>query len=137
MIKIDWHPPAHQLRQFGWISLVGFPAIGGVLIAVQHLPWTVLWILAGIGLFVFLLSRINPSLVKPIFLALMLVALPIGFVLSFVLMGLVYFGLFTPVGLLFRLLRRDTMHKHPDPKIPSYWHERGAPRPPASYYKLY
>jgi len=137
MIKLDLNPPADQLRQFGWISLLGFPAVGGALVLIQGLPLTVLWVLAGVGVVVFLLSRINVQLVRPVFVTLMLVALPIGFVLSFVLMGLVYFGLFTPVGLLFRLTGRDTMHKHPDPKAQSYWHERGAPRPPASYYKLY
>ena len=28
MIKIDFKPQDAQLRQFGWISLVGFPVVG-------------------------------------------------------------------------------------------------------------
>ncbi len=137
MIKIDWHPPDHQLRQFGWFALVGFPMFGWVAHARLGAPEWVLWTLVGVGVTTLGLSRIRAGLVKPIFLAMMLIALPIGFVLSFVLMALIYYGLFTPVGLAMRLFGRDTMHKRPDPAVESYWHVRGAPRAAADYYKLY
>ena len=31
MIEMDWHPGEKQLKQFGWISLFGFPLIGVLL----------------------------------------------------------------------------------------------------------
>lgn len=45
------------------------------------------------------------------------------------LMLLIFYGLFLPVGLIFRLFGRDPLDKRPDPTMSSYWHVRGAPRP--------
>ena len=53
------------------------------------------------------------------------------------LIGLIYYGVFTPMGLVMRMTGRDVLGKKLDPSLPSYWHERGAPRPASSYFKLY
>jgi hypothetical protein len=137
MIKIDWNPEDRKLSQFGLIALFGFPLIGLVFWWKFGAPIWVLWTLIGVGMLTLAASRIDPKLVKPVYVGLMLIAAPIGLVISYLLMGLIYYGLFTPVGLVFRLFGRDPLNKHPDPKVPSYWHDRGAPRPPASYLRLY
>ena len=31
MVELDWNPKERQLRQFGWIGLIGFPLIGWVI----------------------------------------------------------------------------------------------------------
>lgn len=137
MLKIDWNPPQRQLSQFGLISLFGFPLIGVLLHYKFGAPEWLLWTLIGVGAVVFVLSRVDPQMVRPVYVGLMLIATPIGIVISYSLMVLIYYGLFTPVGILFRLIGRDPLNKHPDPNAPSYWHVRGAPRPPASYLRLY
>ena len=72
-----------------------------------------------------------------LFRSVMLVSFPIGFVLFPILIGLIYYGLFTPIGWLFRLIGRDTMHRSFDKKAATYWHTRGPARPASSYFKLY
>ena len=58
-------------------------------------------------------------------------------VVSTLLLGLIYYGLFTPVGLLFRVLGRDSMNRKFDPTADSYWIVRDERRTPASYFRLY
>ncbi|MFO1054182.1 MAG: SxtJ family membrane protein [Planctomycetota bacterium] len=137
MIKLNLDPPRHQLSQFGAIALLGFPAIGWIATAKWGAPGWVLYALIGLGVLCFAASRVNPGLLKPLFVGLMVVATPIGFVISIVLMGLIYYGLFTPVGLLFRLMGRDPLAKRPDPAVTSYWHVRPTSKPKASYLRLY
>ena len=52
--------------------------------------------------------------IRPAYVALMCVGAVIGFVISAVLLGMIYFGMFTPVGLLFRLSGRDPMERKID-----------------------
>ncbi|MBI5852568.1 MAG: hypothetical protein HZB39_16265 [Planctomycetes bacterium] len=137
MIKFHLQPSVTQLAQFGVFSLFGFPAIG-VLASLKFggPPW-LMYGLIGLGVLSFVLSRIDPKLVKPVFVGLMVIATPIGFVISMTLMILIFYALFLPVGLVFRAFGRDPIAKRPDHRAKSYWHERGMPRPLASYLRLY
>ncbi len=137
MIKLDLKPKDSQLKQFGWIALIGFPLVGFALHRAFELTSDLWWILGIVGVATFALSRIQPKLILPLYVGLMVITFPIGFVLSWVLMAVVFFGLFTPVGLLFRLFGRDPLQKHPDSGVESYWYVRGAAREPSSYFKLY
>jgi uncharacterized membrane protein YhdT len=137
MIKLELNPTDEQLSQFGWIALIGFPLVGYVITNSFGLGPTLLYVLGGIGIATLLLSLVKPRLILPVFLGMSLIAVPIGFVISWVLMALVYYGLFTPVGLLFRLTGRDKLHKHPDPDAKTYWHDHGPQRSPASYFQMH
>ena len=72
-----------------------------------------------------------------IYCALMVVAFPIGFVISHVMMWFIYYVVITPIGLVFRVMGRDMLGRRLEPQKASYWHERSRPRDPASYFKLY
>ena len=54
----------------------------------------------------------------------MYAALPIGWTVSHLMRGVVYFAVVTPIGLLSRLVRGDTLHRRPDRNARSYWIER-------------
>jgi len=137
MLRVDFHPSRETLAQFGWISLIGFPLVGAVFTFGFGAAPTVLWVLAAVGVLTFVASRIEPRFVAPIYVGLMLVTLPIGIVVSTVMMALIFYGMFLPTGVLFRLFGKDRITKRPDPELPTYWHERGAPRAATSYYRLY
>jgi hypothetical protein len=94
--------------------------------------------LAAIGVIQFVLHQLGiRALTLGLYVVLTLVAFPIGFVLSHVLIAVIYYLVITPIGLLFRLVGRDAMLRRPDPSLPSYWHARPTSRPAASYFKLY
>lgn len=139
MIKLDLKPSDRQLRQFGWIALIGFPLVGVAMTQWPgSLPLTVLWVLLGLGAAMGLCALLNLTvLIKPVYVVMMLVSWPIGVVLSTVLLALIYYLLFTPVALLFKLLGRDPMNRKIDRNATSYWHVRETQRTPASYLRLY
>ena len=47
--------------------------------------------------------------------------MPVGVVVSRVLLGVLFFGLFTPVGLVFKLIGRDALARQYKPEQTSYW----------------
>ncbi len=137
MTDLNLRPSEQQLRQFAWISLLGFPLISWVLIhMILGLSLTVVLTVGAVGPVVLVLGLINPKLVWPVYVLLMLIALPIGFVVSAVLLRLIYYLLFTPIALWFRLTGKDAMNRRFQPEADSYWTDH-AGRDPASYLRLY
>lgn len=142
MIKIDLNPEESQLRQFGWITLFGFPlATLGVTsllgYGTDRATTNALYYGLPAGAVTLLASFVSLALTRLIYIGLMVVAAPIGFVLSWVLMTTMYYLFVTPVGLIFRLLGKDPLDKLPDPNVQSYWHVRTKERTPASYFKMF
>ena len=54
----------------------------------------------------------------------MLAAVPIGWTISHLVLGIVFFAVVTPIGLLMRLLGRDPMDRRFDPNAKTYWAQR-------------
>lgn len=144
MIKLDLNPPDAQLVSFGRFAVIGFPLAGFMISRwlIDTGTWTqfdhplVLWLL-GVGIATLALSIIKPRLVLPIFIGLMIIAVPIGIVISTVVICAIYYLMITPLGLIFRVFGRDPLNKKPDPSIKSYWHVRDGAPEPASYLKQY
>src|SRR5262249_56977526 len=62
-----------------------------------------LWILGGVS---GVLSLVRPEANRPLYVMLSVITYPIGYMLSYVLMGAIFFGLLTPVKLVVRLIGR-------------------------------
>ena len=124
LIEIKWHPVARELRYFARIGWVILTAISLLLYFVKgvDLHWAL--IPFAVGLIIFLTSLVSLKLTRIIYLALVLLTAPIGLVLSFVVMTAFYFFLLTPLGFLFRLIRRDALCRKIDPAAKSYWRYR-------------
>jgi hypothetical protein len=56
-------------------------------------------------------------------------------VVSPVVMGVIFFGVFTPVGAAMRAFGRDAMKRRFEPKAPSYWERRDPPGPADDSFK--
>lgn len=123
LIQLDLNPPPAKLRQFGAIAPVMLLVIGGVLRWRFGLPVAVLAGLFAAGILVFLASRVSPKLVRPVYAGLILLGFPIGWTVSHLVMFLFFFGIITPLGLVFRLLGRDALHRRWDREQESYWTE--------------
>ena len=118
MVQINWKPDSTELRKFGVSMIVGFAIIGGVLYWRDHVS-------VAYGCFVFgavsgLLGLTGTRAALPIYVAWMAVAFVMGNIVSRLLLALVYYGLFTPMGLAMRLGGRDALRlKRTDVK--TYW----------------
>jgi hypothetical protein len=145
MVEINWNPDDQTLRQFGWIAVGGFGLIA-------LLAWTERLIFAGglgsarpvvaavaVGLALLsgFFSLVAPRANRLLFVGLSLITFPIGFVLSYVILGTLFFGLFAPVAVFFKLTGRDPMHRSYDPDATTYWSDARPARPAADYFKQY
>ncbi len=131
LIEINWQPKNRQLRQFGMICLVALPAIAWL--------WggspTVVMALALTGVVLAVVGLAAPACLKPVFLALTILATPIGMLIGELAMLIIYFGIFLPLGLIFRIIRRDALQLRLDRSKESYWEAKKQPVDVASYYR--
>jgi hypothetical protein len=58
-----------------------------------------------------------------------------GRVVNPVVLGLIFFGLFTPVGMVMRMWGRDAMARRFQPDLKTYWLERDPPGPADDSYR--
>ncbi len=126
----NWHPQPPQLRQFAAIALGALP-----LVAWWWDAGTLGWSLAGLVMAWAALGLLRPPAIRPLYWALSALALPIGWVLGEVLLALVYYALFVPLGLAMRLARRDPLQRQFAPEAPTYWQPKKQPAGPASYLR--
>lgn len=131
LIEINCDPTDRQLRQFGVVSLFVLPLIGWLWGAER----TTLGWLAVIGGVIAMIGWVWPRGVKPMFAGLTLLTAPIGIVVGEIALVLIYFGVFLPIGIVFRLQGRDALQLSTDLKTTTYWRTRAAPRDAASYYR--
>jgi hypothetical protein len=121
LMEVEWHPTPRQLRVFGVSGL----AASIVAAAVLHWVWGVanVWvaIVPMVGLGIFLCSLISQTATRLLYVGLTVAVMPIGMVVSFLLLAGFYFLLMTPLALLFRLIGRDAMRRKYEPQAESYW----------------
>lgn len=109
MISIQWNPEKKQLRQFAGIWLPAFCALLGWIIGKKTGHWGAVeigWLIcSGIAVAGFFF----PAFIRPVFVGLILATFPIGWVVSHVLLGAIFFFLVTPIGLVLRLTGHDPL----------------------------
>ena len=145
LIDLNLSPDERTLRQFGWIALGGF----GFLAVLAWQEWlifafglgawrgTVAGVFAGLAVAAALTSLVYPKANWGLYVGMTLVAYPIGFVLSYVIMGVLFYGMLAPVGLFFRLTGRDLLKRHFEPDSDSYWTVSRPPRPKEGYFRQF
>ena len=133
LIQANWQPTPRQLRQFAGTCLVVLPVLGWL----WDVSENVMIAMAGGGLLIGLVGYALPKSVQPLYLTLMVITTPIGIVLGELAMLTIYFGLFWPMGVVFRLLRRDALQLQLDRAQPTYWQPKLQPRNVTSYYRQF
>ena len=132
LIRIQKNPSRRQLLVFAIAWLVFFGISGGVCwIQGRHGPGGVLLALACA---VPVVGAMAPSVLRIAYLGLSYATYPLGFVVSYVVLGFVYYLVLTPIGLMMRLLGRDPLERRFDPKAKSYWAAREPEKSVDSYF---
>ncbi len=145
MIEIDWRPDDRVLRQFGIIALFGFSLLAVLAwwellifsIGLGEARPIVTYVFAGLAGLSAFFSAVAPRANLPIYLGLTVLSYPIGFVLSYVIMGFLFFVMITPVGLFFRLTGYDPLHRKFDREATTYWMDPRPRRGKESYFRQF
>jgi len=133
---IQFDPPRKTLRQFAalWLIFFGGMALWQALVRERAGLAT---ILAVFALTIGPLGLARPEWMRRIYVGWMILAFPIGWTVSQVMLAVMFFGLFTPIGLVFRLLGRDPLHRTRRPELESYWAPKPAPTDVRRYFKQF
>lgn len=133
---IPRNPTTKMLREFAGLWLIFFGGLAAWQgFREQHT--TAALVLAIVAVGVGVPGLIAPRLLRPIFVAWMMLAFPIGWVVSHVLLGLVFFGLFLPVGLIMRLAGRDALMLRRRSDASTYWLPKPAPAHVRQYFRQF
>lgn len=141
MLDIRWNPSAKDLREFGWVILIGFGLIG-LAKAFWPFDWLLhrnfgvgVWLMAG-ALLIGVSAILGWRLVLPAYWAWMGIAF-LGHKIVFPLMfGAFYFLVFFPIGTAMRLAGHDPLHRK-KPAVGSYWSDLEQGRDADHYERQY
>jgi hypothetical protein len=113
-----------ELRQFGL-------SVGAVLLIIA--AW-LLWkqrpafiYFAALGSFLIGSGVLLPIVLKPLFRVWMTFGVVMSFVMTRVILSILYFGVFTPTALVLKLFRKDLLEERWDKAADSYWAKRQPP----------
>lgn len=108
-----------SLREFGFVTGIIVVCLFGLLLPwlfskdYPIWPWYVLAVLAGIALVI-------PVALSPVYKVWMRFGLVMGWINTRLILGIIFYIIFTPVAFLLKLLGKDPMHRKLDAKIQSY-----------------
>jgi hypothetical protein len=128
---IPFQPSTRTLRQFAVLWMAFFTGL-----AWYHAPGGLAVALA-LATLLGLVGLIRPGLIRPVFVTWMVLAFPIGWVVSRVVLAALYYGLFTPLAIVFRLAGRDALNRRTRPRGDSYWIPKPAPADVGRYYRQF
>jgi hypothetical protein len=132
---VKWHPDARELRRFAIFMLVGFFVLG--LLSVWRAKGIatgsiVLW---SIGVFLAVASFV-PRLGRVAYLGVYLPTSIIGYVVSNVMLALMFLFVITPLGIVLRLLGKDLLQERRQ-KAQTQWKPVKGPKTEDSYYRQF
>lgn len=128
--KIDSSPK--KVREFGWVMTIFFGILAG-LFFLRKGPSAMIYLYLSAGFLV--LTLILPIALKPLQKAWMTIAVLMGWVMSRVILGILFYLAMTPIALILRMTGKDLLDLKIDPAKDSYWHLRSQKDIPTSDYE--
>ena len=135
MTTLDLHPTDRMLRQFAgaWLLVCSGLAANQWLMR-GHARTAIA--LVGIALVIGVAGLVRPRLVRWLFVAATVLAFPIGWVVSQVMLVVLFIGVVTPVALLFKVQGRDRLARKRSAQS-SYWKPKTAMEDMRRYLRQY
>ena len=140
MVEINWNPSRKELRQFAAILLAVGIFFGGMevyrtgALDLGHWFWGRLSVIAAC---VGALGVAAPMLLRPLYVGWMVLAFPIGWTVSHLLLGAMYYFILTPFGWVVRATGNDPMKREFDREAKTYWVEHRTGDDPATYFRQF
>ncbi len=94
-------------------------------------------VLAALALTVGPAGLVRPRAVRWVYVGWMVLALPVGWTVSRLLLAAVFYGVVTPLGLALRLAGRDPLARRRRPDGSTYWESRPAASDARSYLRQF
>ena len=119
-------------RSFGWTFTAIFLAVG--VYGLWHGGAVLSWLLVA-AVVMAAVTVTRETWLTPLNRAWMSLGLLLGRVVNPIVLGMIFFGVFTPVGLVMRMWGRDAMARRFEPDLKTYWLKRDPPGPADDSYR--
>jgi hypothetical protein len=133
---ISFTPSTRTLRQFAGLSLGIFGLAACFQGFVRHQPMAAA-VFGTLAVVIGIPGLIKPLIVRRVYVGSMIVAFPIGWTVSKLMLACMFYGIFTPMALWFRLIGRDSLSRRHQPAIETYWMPKRQSTDPSSYFHPY
>lgn len=145
LVDLQLRPDRRRLRQFGWIAAGICLVLSGLVLWRGRLSFwdfaeartPMAGALSGIAVLSLLFSWKWPNGNRPLYVGLSLISYPIGLVVANLMIAVIFYCVFTPLGLLFRLIGRDALHRGLDRGAATYWIARERERRRSRYFQQF
>ena len=136
LVSINWNPDRKTLAEFSEFGMffLGMVAAPMAYFKGQPTVAAAFWIAAVAGRVV---GITKPDWLKPVFVGLMVATWPIGWVVSHLALGLLFYGVITPIGLVMRFMGRDPMTRRFDRSAATYWETYNPDRGVSRYLRQF
>jgi hypothetical protein len=141
--EINWKPDAAELRKFAWSLIIGFPCIAIVFFLAKWIKTHSMpdahgfLMLGGIGAAVGLASLVIQPLARLLYPVWNFLAACIGIVMANLIFMVMFYGIFTPIGLIMRVIGRDPLNLKWKRSAASHWIDAPPPPPAAQYFSQF
>ena len=126
-------PKPKMLRQFAGLWLLFFVALAGWRVW-RGQTGVVTDLMAIGGVVVGAVGLWRPTAIRFIYSGWMVAAFPIGWTVSRLMLATMFYVVFTPVALVFRLMGRDALGLRHD-QVPSFWRSKPGPATTDEYLR--
>jgi saxitoxin biosynthesis operon SxtJ-like protein len=133
---IPLSPSARTLRQFAGLWIVFFAALAAWQ-GFGREKTSLGWVLLALALTVGPIGLIRPQLLRWLYVGWMIAVFPIGWVVSRVMLAVLFYGVFTPLGLAMRLAGRDVLQLRRPAGRTTYWVPKPAATDLRSYFRQF
>jgi len=113
-----------QIRTFGITLTLVLIAIGFV----QFLKGNIITYkcLFGAALVILIMTLLIPIMIKPLYIGALYLSHALGWFNTRLILGILFYLIFTPIAIVFRIIGRDPLERKFDKNAPSYWKIRKA-----------
>jgi hypothetical protein len=136
MIELNLNPTRNELRNFG-LAALAFSAIVATIVFRRTGSTSAAATIVSVGVIVAVLGFVLPKAIRPVFVVMTIVGYPIGWVMTHAIMGVIFYLVVTPVGVIMRLCGRDPMERGFDRRAASYWKPRRTDSDSRRYFRQF
>jgi hypothetical protein len=136
MMDIPWHVGDRRLRQFSVLWVVFFLSLA-LRFSWLAQPISPTATTASLAVLIGVAGWFRPKIMRPIYVAWMIAVFPIGWTISRLTLAILFYCVFTPLALIFRFLRRDSLDLKLQPEVNTYWVSKEISDDPRRYLQQY
>jgi hypothetical protein len=137
LLELKRDPTAREVRQFARVWLPAFCALLATWAVLRWQAWPTASALLAVAIAGIAIEAVRPGWMRALFLGWMWAAFPIGWLVSHLLMGAIYYLVITPIGLIMRAAGRDPLARRFEPDAETYWTRRDPPAEASRYFRQF